>query len=57
MRHMRSKLSFLALTAGLFATSAGAQESTLPADVRPITPSEGRTVTDPEQLAQRTPAI
>jgi len=55
MRDMHSKLSFLAFTACLFTASAGAQESTVPAGVRPITPSEGRTVTDPEQLAQRTP--
>jgi catalase len=56
MRPSRSKLGFLACTACLFATAAAAQQSMLPPGVQPVSPKEGRTVTDPEQLSQRTPA-
>ncbi|AQR73348.1 catalase family peroxidase [Sphingomonas sp. LM7] len=55
MRRLRSKSSFPVLAACLFATGANAQQSTLPPGVQPISPREGRTVSDPEQLLQRTP--
>lgn len=55
MRHPRAKCSVPILAACLSATGAQAQQSTLPEGVRPVSPSEGRTVRDPEQLLQRTP--
>ena len=45
----------LAVAAALCWSGVRAQQTTLPPGVRPISPADGMAVTDPEQLAERTP--